>query len=230
MPLLRHMDSTIVERLQMMSIQIVPFFAAIVFHEFGHGWMANKWGDKTAFESGRLTLNPIPHIDPIGTVAIPIINMVTGIPLLFGWAKPVPINPTRFKKYRPGLFWVSLAGPGFNVLLAIISALVLGLWVRFTPQSFFLFEPIQHMMAASISINYALAIFNLVPLPPLDGARIVDSFLPYNASRKFAVLEQYSFWILLALLWSGTFTLLSGPITTLTHMTLNLTALVYGAL
>src|SRR5690606_13523884 len=107
------MDSSGFElRIQQMMIQIVPFFAAIVFHEFAHGWMAKRWGDTTATDAGRLTLNPVAHIDPIGTVAIPVMNMITGIPLLFGWAKPVPINPSRFKKYRPGLFWVSLAGPG----------------------------------------------------------------------------------------------------------------------
>jgi Zn-dependent protease len=93
-----------IPNIQDLSIQFVPFMMAVIFHEFAHGYIANKWGDPTAKDSGRLTLNPIPHIDLIGTIVFPIIIMVTGLNVLFGWAKPVPINPTRFRKYRPGLF------------------------------------------------------------------------------------------------------------------------------
>ena len=130
------MDSSFAERLQMLSIQLVPFVMAVSFHEYAHGFIANRWGDSTAKDAGRLTLNPIPHMDPIGTVLFPVINMLTGMNLLFGWAKPVPIDPRRFRKFRPGLFWVSLAGPGMNFLLAIVSAVVfccLNLWM---PQVF----------------------------------------------------------------------------------------------
>src|SRR5688572_20553742 len=97
------------EGLQRLGYQFVPFLLAVVGHEFGHGLVAYWWGDKTAQEAGRLTLNPIPHLDPIGTVAFPMINMVAGFPIMFGWAKPVPIDPRRFSKFRPGLFWVSVA-------------------------------------------------------------------------------------------------------------------------
>src|SRR3954453_19983936 len=111
------------ERIQLLSIQLVPFIMAVVFHEYAHGFIANRWGDNTAKSQGRLTLNPIPHMDPLGTLIFPIINMLTGMNLLFGWAKPGPINPSLFKRYRPGLFWVSLAGPGMNFLLAFGSAI-----------------------------------------------------------------------------------------------------------
>lgn len=217
-------------RLQQMTIQIVPFFMAIVFHEFGHGIAAKYWGDNTAKDAGRLTLNPIPHIDPIGTVAIPMINMVTGIPLLFGWAKPVPINPSRFRKYRPGLFWVSLAGPGANVLIALISAVMLGFFLRFIPETFSLHEPIIRMMGAAIQINFALALFNLLPLPPLDGSKILESFMNYNGTQFMRQIEQYSFFILLGLLWFNVLSFLNGPITFLTHRALALAQVTFGIL
>ncbi len=216
------------ERVQQMLIQIVPFFMAIVFHEFGHGFVAKMWGDRTATDAGRLTLNPLVHIDPIGTVAIPIINMVTGIPLLFGWAKPVPINPTRFRKYRQGLFWVSMAGPGTNFIIGFFSALMFGAFVKFVPQDFSLFEPIYKMMIAAIQINFALGLFNLLPIPPLDGAKILESFLGYNATQMLRQAERYSFFILIALLWSNALAFLGIPITFLTHLALDVSSVFFG--
>jgi Zn-dependent protease len=222
------MDITVAERVQQMTIQIVPFFMAIVFHEFGHGFVAKKWGDNTAADAGRLTLNPLVHVDPIGTIAIPMLNMITGIPLLFGWAKPVPINPTRFRKYRPGLFWVSMAGPGANVLTAFVSALIFGLFYRFMPPDFSLYEPLMKMMIAAIQINFALALFNLLPIPPLDGAKILESFLDYNGTQMLRQAERYSFFILIALLWSNALSFLGVPITYLTHMALDFSQAFFG--
>ncbi len=213
-----------------MTIQIVPFFMAIVFHEFGHGIVAKYWGDNTAKDAGRLTLNPIPHIDPIGTVAIPMINMITGIPLLFGWAKPVPINPSRFRKYRQGLFWVSLAGPGANVIVAFATAIGLGIFVRYVPETFSLHEPVQRMMGAAIQINFALALFNLLPLPPLDGSKIIESFIGYNGTQFMRKIEQYSFFILLGLLWFNVLSFLNGPISFFTHIALWVAQSVFGLL
>src|SRR3954464_7519318 len=158
--------------IQLLSIQMVPFIMAVVFHEFAHGFVANLWGDSTAKDQGRLTLNPIPHLDPIGTVLFPLINMLSGFNALIGWAKPVPIDPRRFRKYRPGLFWVSLAGPGMNILLAIISAASFFALSRWMPRTFYLYDPLIKMSLVSVSLNYALGIFNLIPLPPLDGSKI----------------------------------------------------------
>lgn len=215
-------------RVQQMMIQIVPFFLAIVFHEFGHGWMAKRWGDNTATDAGRLTLNPLVHIDPIGTVLIPVVNMVTGIPLLFGWAKPVPINPNRFRKYRPGLFWVSFAGPGSNLILGTASAFFFAALYKFVPSTFFLAEPLQKMAIASIQINFALAFFNLLPLPPLDGAKLLESVTGPQVSQMLAQLERYSFFILLALLWSGALSFLTGPIIAMTQFALMIATTLFG--
>lgn len=208
------------ERIQMLSVQLVPFIMAVVFHEFAHGFIANQWGDNTAKKLGRLTLNPIPHMDPIGTLLFPIINMLTGMNLLFGWAKPVPINPARFRKYRAGLFWVSLAGPGMNFMLAIVSAFAFCSIHAWVPKTFYLYEPLVAMAYVSVSLNYALGIFNLIPLPPLDGSKMIEAFLPYEAARKYEALARYSFFILIALLMSGAFSLLSYPIRFCSNATL----------
>ena len=212
------MDHSFNERVQQMLIQIVPFFMAIVFHEFGHGFVAKLWGDRTATDAGRLTLNPLAHIDPIGTVALPILNMVTGFPLFIGWAKPVPINPTRFRKYRPGLFWVAIAGPATNIIMAFLSALFLCAFLKWAPEDFSLYRPIAMMANVGIQINFVLAIFNLFPLPPLDGSKILESFLNYNATQILRQLERYSFFILIALLWSGAFSVIERPVNFLHHI------------
>lgn len=222
------MDFALAERVQQMTIQIVPFFMAIVFHEFGHGLIAKVWGDDTATAAGRLTLNPLVHVDPIGTVAIPMINMVTGIPLLFGWAKPVPINPSRFRKYRQGLFWVSIAGPGINVFVGFVSALAFGVFYKYVTPEFALYEPLLKMMIASIQINFALALFNLLPIPPLDGSKILESFLSYDGTQMLRQVERYSFFILIALLWSNALSFLNGPITLMTHAALGISQALFG--
>jgi Zn-dependent protease len=208
------------ENFQRLSIQLPPFIMAVVFHEFAHGFIANRWGDTTARDRGRLTLNPIPHIDPVGTLLFPIINMLSGMSLLIGWAKPVPIDPRKFRRLRLGLFCVSLAGVGMNVLLALLSACVLMTIYRFMPHDFFLFDPLFQMCIVSISLNYALAVFNMIPLPPLDGSKVVESFLPIAAARKFESISRYSFFILMALLLSGAFSVLAYPIRLLTNLTL----------
>ena len=218
---------SIAERIQVLSIQLVPFIMAVVFHEFAHGWAAYHCGDQTAKQSGRLTLNPIPHMDPLGTLIFPIINMLSGMSLLIGWAKPVPINPNRFRKYRSGLFWVSLAGPGMNFLLAILSAFAFCALHAWVSPSFYLHEPLINMAYVSITLNYALGIFNLIPLPPLDGSKILESFLSYEATRKFEVLSQYSFYILMALLLSGALSILSYPIRLCTELTLTGVSLLF---
>jgi len=221
------MDSSFTGRLQMLSIQLVPFVMAVVFHEYAHGFVAHRWGDDTAKDAGRLTLNPIPHMDPIGTILFPVINMLTGMNILFGWAKPVPIDPRRFRKFRHGLFWVSLAGPGMNFLLAILSAAlfcVLHLWMK--PDAY-LFEPLVAMCYVSVSLNYALGIFNLIPMPPLDGSKVIEAFLPMEMARKYESMARYSMLILIALLFTGAFKVLTYPIQFCTNVTLYLMTLVF---
>ena len=215
------MDTSVInEGVRRLSIQLVPFIMAVVFHEYAHGFIANQWGDPTAKNAGRLTLNPIPHMDPIGTVLFPMIGMLSGINILFGWARPVPIDPRRFRKYRSGLFWVSMAGPGMNFLLANLSAAFLCAVILWVPPTFYLSEPLIQMAHASIILNYALGIFNLIPLPPLDGSKVVESFLSYNATRKYEQVSRYSFMILIALFWTGAMSVLRYPIMFCSNLTL----------
>jgi len=216
------------EGLQRLGFQFVPFLLAVVGHEFGHGLMANYWGDQTAKERGRLTLNPIPHIDPIGTLLFPIINMVSGMGILIGWAKPVPIDPRRFRKYRPGLFWVALAGPMANATIAFVSALLLCLMLRFVHEDFMFFKEFSTMLGVAISLNFWLGIFNLIPLPPLDGSKVVESFLSYPQLQQYEKLGRYSFIILLALMWTGAFKYMSPVINVATNLTLKIAASIVG--
>lgn len=218
------------ERIQLVFLQMIPFLMAIVFHEVAHAFVARRHGDDTAKQLGRLTLNPVPHIDPIGTLLFPMINMLTGIPLLFGWAKPVPINYNRLKPYRSGLFLVSLAGPAANVILAVLAALFWVVFSVFVPKDFYLYEPLSRMAEAGILINYALAIFNLIPLPPLDGSKMVEAFLSFEQARKMEKLQTYSFFILLGLLWSGALNVLNFPIRYLSALSIEAWALLLGKL
>jgi Zn-dependent protease len=203
------MDS-ILERLPLVFAQFLPFMIAIVFHEAAHAFVAAKHGDFTARDLGRETLNPLPHIDPIGTVAFPFFGMLTGIPVLFGWAKPVPINYNRLKPYRRGLFLVSMAGIIMNFILSFFSAGIFVL-LKIVPE-FYLTEPFVIMTQASISINLWLAFFNLIPLPPLDGSKAIEAFLSYDKVRKFESIQQYSFFILMGLILSGALSVLQGPV------------------
>jgi Zn-dependent protease len=218
------MDPAFAERLQNTSIEIVPFIMAVTFHEYAHGFIANQWGDNTAKKAGRLTLNPVPHIDPVGTILFPLINMLTGIPILFGWAKPVPIDPRLFRKYRSGLFFVSIAGVSMNCLLAVLSAAALCAILLWMPPDFYLFKPLSKMAVFSVEMNFALAIFNLIPLPPLDGSKIVQSFLSIELTRKYEQISRYSFFIIMALMFSGAFSVLRYPIGLLTNVSVDLMA------
>ena len=216
------------EGVQRLGYQFVPFLIAVVVHEFGHGLLAYFWGDSTAKDSGRLTLNPVPHVDPIGTLLFPIIGMLSGINLLIGWAKPVPIDPRRFRKYRPGLFWTSLGGPGANAVTAFLCAIGLCLMIRFSSPEFMFYKEFTTMLQVGVYINFGLGIFNLIPIPPLDGSKIVESFLSYSAMQKYERISQYSYFILMALMFTGAFSVLMGPITFLANATLLLAAKLTG--
>jgi Zn-dependent protease len=199
------------ERLQLLCLELVPFILAIVAHEYGHARMALYWGDSTAQREGRLTLNPIAHIDPLGSLLFPILNFWFGLRLL-GWAKPVPIRPSQFRNYRRGLFWVSIAGPGMNILLALLSAAVLGALVIGLPQDFFLRAPLLGMALESIYINYGLAFFNLLPMPPLDGSGIIHSLLPKKWEAAWMRSERFFSFLLFVAVLLGGFSFLGIPI------------------
>jgi Zn-dependent protease len=167
-------------------LSIPAILIAITFHEYAHGWMAYRLGDPTPKFYGRLTLNPLAHLDPIGTLMLLIFR--------FGWAKPVPINPNNFSNYRRDTVLVSIAGPSANFLLAIIFALI----GRIVMPLYII--PINAFLSISIYVNIALAIFNLIPIPPLDGSKLLLLFLPYRYTYIMGFLEQYGFIIIVMLI------------------------------
>jgi len=186
---------------------LVPLVLSLTVHEWAHAWSAHRLGDDTAKGQGRLTLNPISHIDPIGTLILPLL----GIP--FGWAKPVPINPTRFRRgvnMKKGMMVTAAAGPISNVLLALVCAVAFGLVARFSPQLLTGSYGIASLLAAMIQINVTLAIFNLIPVPPLDGSRVVEGLVPYGWRAQWESIVRLSPLLLIALVFfSGR--LIAGP-------------------
>ncbi|PCH99953.1 MAG: site-2 protease family protein [Zetaproteobacteria bacterium] len=194
------------------SIWALPVLLAIVLHEVAHGKVADMLGDDTARWMGRLTLNPISHIDPIGTVLIPLVLLVMGSPFLFGYAKPVPVNFNKLRNPKRDMILVALAGPLTNLALAIASALLL--WVAFhMPESMRWFaEPLAMMCQASILINVVLFVFNLLPIPPLDGGRVAVGLLPKHLAYQLERIEPYGFFIIIGLLVMGVFQTVLGPI------------------
>jgi Zn-dependent protease len=222
------MEFNFAEAVQRIAAFMPSFLLALVVHEFAHAWMATRFGDKTSEWSGRLTLNPIAHMDPFGTVVFPLMSILLGSPIFFGWAKPVPINPNQFSNYRKGLFWVSFAGPLSNILLGFLTAFAYVAFFAYMPKDSGYYEAGTMMLQSLIVLNFSLAIFNLIPIPPLDGSNIVLSFLDYNASRKFMAIQQYSFMILLFLMFSGAFNLLRFPIVFLAESSIFVASLVFG--
>jgi len=190
-------------------ISYIVLLLAISIHECSHAWSANKLGDPTAKNLGRITLNPIAHIDLIGTVLIPLFIIITGSGILFGWAKPVPVNPYNLRNPRKDNLWVSFAGPLSNLSLAIISALIYHLIFFWSGGSFFSAEwvffikPLILFILFSTQLNVILAIFNLIPVFPLDGSGVLMGLLPYESARIFEKTRPYGFLILILLLYTG---------------------------
>jgi Zn-dependent protease len=178
---------------------LIPLIAAIVLHEISHGWVANAFGDPTARDLGRLSLNPVRHVDPIGTIVLPLVLAVSGAPV-FGWAKPVPVVAKRMRNPRVHMMLVALAGPGMNLLLALLGGIVLALVRPEGPPAgpgmlFLLLNLINF-----IAINLFLAVFNLLPLPPFDGGHVVEGLLPRRLARPYAKLARFGFPLLIFLL------------------------------
>ncbi len=180
--------------IQGISIWALPVLFAIVLHEVAHGWMADRLGDNTARFMGRLTLNPLKHIDPIGTILIPVVLLVAGSPFLFGYAKPVPVNFGKLNHPKRDMIWVALAGPITNLVLALLSTLLLALTIHMPASLAWVSEPLSLMCQASIIINLVLFIFNLLPLPSIgwrarSGRPVAGAFglstLPYRTIRFF---------------------------------------------
>jgi len=202
------MDPAIIQKL---AIYALPVIFAITLHEAAHGYVARRFGDSTAWMLGRVTLNPLKHIDPVGTVLVPaMLLLVSGGDLLFGWAKPVPVNFSALRNPKRDMLWVAAAGPGANLLMALLWAFLFKLAVLTPDQPYA--EAMKAMARAGISINAVLMILNLLPLPPLDGGRIAVSLLPMRASMTFARIEPYGIWILLLLLFTHVIDMVLYPL------------------
>lgn len=195
-----------------LAVYAIPLIFAITMHEAAHGWMAERFGDDTASMMGRVTLNPIPHIDLVGTIIVPGILLLgsaaTGLGgVLLGWAKPVPVNTRNLRPFRQGMFMVALAGPLSNLLQALFWLLMLKLFIL----TGFLTQSLLDLTIAGVMVNFYLMAFNLLPLPPLDGGRIVTMLLPYEAAVKFSEIERYGMVILVVLIVSGFLTYFMQP-------------------
>ncbi|OAM53324.1 peptidase M50 [Methylovorus sp. MM2] len=198
------MELTLIQKI---AIYALPVIFAITVHEAAHGYVAKYFGDLTADQQGRITLNPIKHIDPVGTLLVPALTLLLG-GILFGWAKPVPVDFSKLRHPKRDMLWVAAAGPASNLVMAIFWVLIYKFSGSFTP---YLATPMSLMAQAGIMINIVLMVLNLLPLPPLDGGRIAVSLLPNHLAYRFASLEKYGFIILIILLVSGLLSQIMQP-------------------
>lgn len=204
-------------------LMLVPIFLfSLCVHEYAHGWMASKRGDQTAFLSGRLTLSPFAHADLVGTILLPVFCILNNFPFI-GWAKPVPVDERNLKYGRRDMALVAMAGPASNLVLAVLGALLLFALVRL-PLNHPILETVGLFTVTSMQINIMLALFNLIPIPPLDGFMILQGFLPHRMAYQLYSLTQYSGILLLILLMSGGFRYLQAPVQYLFHTLLKLAA------
>ncbi len=209
------------ETLQRLLISALPILIAITFHEVAHGYVAFRLGDPTAKLLGRLTLNPLAHIDIFGTIVMPIMLFVlTDGRFMFGYAKPVPINPMNFKNPRKGMALSAVAGPAVNILLALASVIILKLILTplaaFSPEALkeTIIKPCLMIFSASVVMNIILASFNMIPIPPLDGGRVLTGLLPSKQALSFSKIEPFGFIIVLILIYTGIANLFIMPVIT----------------
>lgn len=192
------MEPTVIQQI---AIWVLPLIFAITLHEVAHGWVALWFGDQTAKLSGRLSFNPIKHIDLVGTIIVPLLMLVT-TNFIFGWAKPVPVDERNLHHPRRDMAFVALAGPMANILMALMWGVLLklGLWLSLSQDYAWISKFLIATGEVGIMINVVLAVLNLLPLPPLDGGKVMQSLLPPSLAHRFSLIEPYSFFILILLL------------------------------
>jgi Zn-dependent protease len=193
-------------------LAFIGLLLALTVHEAAHAWAAFRLGDPTAKLQGRLSLNPLVHIDPVGTVVLPLLALATGAPIL-GWAKPVPVDGRYLKNFRRDFMWIALAGPASNLLLAVLASAMLRA-LPLMPVSvgaIALVEPLLQFAYTFFRINILLAVFNMIPVPPLDGSNVVAALLPPSLAIKWDQVRQYGIFILYGLMLSGVLGTLIGP-------------------
>lgn len=196
--------------IQTVSLAALPVLFAITLHEAAHGYAARHFGDPTAWLAGRISLNPLRHIDLFGTVLLPLALFAMSSPFIFGWAKPVPVDFSRLRHPKRDMLWVAAAGPATNLVMALAWAALLKLAVVMPMHAYT--RPLALMSEFGVNINLVLLVLNLLPLPPLDGGRIAVSLLPYSLAVRFAQLERWGFLILIVLLATDLLDLVMGPV------------------
>jgi Zn-dependent protease len=192
---------------------LIPLLLSLSVHEYSHAWAASRLGDDTAERAGRFTLNPLAHIDPLGTVILPLVLAFSGSGFMFGWAKPVPVDPTRFRRdvhMGRGMAWTAAAGPLSNVVLAVFAAVVAGLLIRYAPETLEPGSGIRELVGSLLGTNVVLALFNLIPVPPLDGSRIVDGYMPFRFRPQWERITALAPFLLLGVFFFGG-RLIAGP-------------------
>lgn len=203
------------ELIPTLAIWALPVLLAITLHEAAHGYVARHFGDPTAYLAGRISLNPLRHVDPVGTVLVPVAilavsSLFGGSGILFGWAKPVPVDFSRLRQPKKDMFWVAAAGPGANLMMALAWGVIFKIAVSLPETGYTI--PMMKMSDAGMQINAVLMLLNLLPIPPLDGGRIMVSLLPHRLAWNFARLEPFGFPILLLLLFTGVLSAVLWPL------------------
>jgi Zn-dependent protease len=205
--------------IQTIALAGIPVLFAITLHEAAHGYVARHFGDMTAYQAGRISLNPLRHIDPVGTVLLPLLTLWMG-GILFGWAKPVPVNFAALRRPKQDMLWVAIAGPASNLVMALGWALIYKMGLMF-PENYFA-EPMLGMAMWGIKINVVLMVLNLLPLPPLDGGRVAVSLLPHRQAFQLAKIEPYGIFILIFLAITPVLSLILSPLIELVFKLLSL--------